>query len=103
MRLKTVEDYLKLHYPVTIIPSEAGGYFAKIEDLPGCMTQAETLQELQEMIEDAKRVWIEIALEIGNHIPLPGERSGIRKPQYKIGRNRLLNVPPFSHGRGRHK
>ncbi len=70
----SVEDYLKLPYTIEVIRDESDGYtgwFAKVEELPGCMTQADTFDELGEMIEDAKRAWIESALEDGVEIPLP--------------------------------
>jgi len=70
----SVEDYLKLPYTIEVVQDESDGYtgwFAKVEELPGCMTQADTFDELGEMIEDAKRAWIESALEDGVKIPLP--------------------------------
>ena len=68
---KPLEYYLNLKYPVTIIPDETGGYVAEIEDLPGCFTQGETLDETYENIEEARRLWIESMYEDGNDIPLP--------------------------------
>lgn len=38
---------------------------AEIPDLRGCITQAETNEDIMGMIEDAKRVWILAALEMG--------------------------------------
>jgi len=70
----SVEDYLKLPYTIEVTRDESEGYtgwFAKVGELPGCMTQADTFDELGEMIEDAKRAWIESALEDGEEIPLP--------------------------------
>jgi antitoxin HicB len=70
----SIEDYLKLPYTIEVIRDESDGYtgwFAKVEELPGCMTQADTFDGLGEMIEDAKRAWIESALEDGVDIPLP--------------------------------
>jgi antitoxin HicB len=70
----SVEDYLKLPYTIEVTKDESEdytGWFAKVEELPGCMTQADTFDELGEMIEDAKRAWIESALEDGAEIPLP--------------------------------
>lgn len=58
-------------YPIVLIPAEEGGYVALIRELPGCMTQGETLEEAIAMIEDAKNQWIEVALEHGDNIPLP--------------------------------
>ncbi len=67
----SVADYLKLPYTIQVTQDESEGYtsqFARVEELPGCMTQADTFDELGEMIEDAKRAWIESALEDGESI-----------------------------------
>ncbi len=75
MKTKTkslkLEDYLKLVYPITLYPEVEGGYTIEIKDLPGCITQGETLEEALEMIEDAKYAWIKVNLELGNSIPVP--------------------------------
>jgi len=72
MAKKTLEYYLKLPYRVEIYPEEDGdGYTAKIPDLPGCMTSADTLDELWAMVEEAKELWLEVALEDGDYIPEP--------------------------------
>ena len=44
---------------------------AVIKDLPGCVTQGEMPDEFMANIEDARKLWIEIAYEYGNEIPLP--------------------------------
>ena len=70
----TVEDYLKLPYTIEIQRDETAefrGWFAAVRELPGCMTQTERFDELEAMIEDAMRAWIEIALEDGKEIPQP--------------------------------
>jgi antitoxin HicB len=75
MKTKTkslkLEDYLKLVYPITLYPEIEGGYTIEIKDLPGCITQGETLEEALEMIEDAKYAWIKVNLELNNPIPVP--------------------------------
>jgi len=71
LKRKPVEYYLNLKYPITIIPSEVGGYVTEIEDLPGCFTQGETLEETYSNIEEARRLWIEVAYEDGQDIPEP--------------------------------
>ncbi len=68
---KDLDFYLNLHYPVTIHPDPASGFVAEIEELPGCMTQGETLEEVFEAIEDAKQCWIEAAFNNGQDVPLP--------------------------------
>lgn len=72
MTEKSIEYYMSLPYRVEIYPEPDGsGYTALIPELPGCMTCADTLEELWSMIEEAKRGWLEISLEDGDHIPEP--------------------------------
>ena len=72
MTKKSIEYYMGLPYKVEVYPDEEGkGYAALIPDLPGCMTSADSLAELWPMIEDAKRLWLEVALEDGIPINEP--------------------------------
>ena len=68
---KPIEYYLDLKYPVTFETAQEGGYFVEIEDLPGCYSQGETIEEAMKMIEEARRLWIEVAYEDDLNIPLP--------------------------------
>jgi len=68
---KPLEFFLSKAYPFVVYPAEEGGYVAEIEELPGCLTQGETLEEIEELIDDARRLWIEAAYETGEEIPLP--------------------------------
>lgn len=64
-------DYcLTLPYTIEVRRDE-DGWFARVKELPGCMSWADTLEELLPMIEDAKRGWIEDALYHGDRIPEP--------------------------------
>jgi antitoxin HicB len=71
IKRKPLEFYLNLKYPVTFEEAPEGGYFVQIEDLPGCYSQGETLEEAAEMIEEARQLWLEVAYEEGMDIPLP--------------------------------
>lgn len=75
MKNKSVEYYLGLPYRTVIYPSPEGGYAVEIPDLPGCVSQGETLQEALEMAEDAKLCWIADALEKGEEVPEPLDES----------------------------
>ncbi len=68
---KDLAYYLSLHYPVVIHADSEGGFVAEIEELLGCMTQGETLEEVFEAIEDARHGWIQAAYYDGQDIPLP--------------------------------
>lgn len=67
---KTIEYYMRLPYRVDIYP-EDDGFTAVVPDLPGCMTCADSLDEVWEMIEEAKELWLQVALEDGSYIPEP--------------------------------
>jgi predicted RNase H-like HicB family nuclease len=67
----SLEYYLNLEYPVTLSPDPEGGYVAQIKDLPGCLSQGETLEEAMTNINEARELWIETVYEVGDEIPLP--------------------------------
>ncbi len=48
-----IEPYQVTKSPISIYPEEEGGYTALITDLPGCMSQGETLEEVIINIEEA--------------------------------------------------
>lgn len=68
---KPLDYYLKLSYPITITCEEDGGYVAEIKSLPGCITQGETAEETLSNIDEARHLWLEVAHEKGDRIPLP--------------------------------
>lgn len=68
---RPIEDYLNTIYPVTVYPDPKGGFVAEIEDLPGCITEGETLDEVFKRIEDVRKAWIEVQYEEGEEIPTP--------------------------------
>ena len=88
---KDLNYYLRLPYSVVLIPAEEGGYAVKIAELPGCLSQGETVEEALAMIEDAKRGWLEVALNEGMDIPEPG-----REEEEYSGRI-LLRAPKSLH------
>lgn len=67
----TLEYYVKLPYTLVITPEESGGFFVKVEELPGCISQGNSIEEAISNIEDAKRVWLKTALERKIETPLP--------------------------------
>ena len=68
---KSLEEYLSLRYSINIIADEESGYVVVFPDLPGCMTQIESLEELVPMANEIRRLWIKTAYEDGQDIPLP--------------------------------
>lgn len=67
---KTIDEYLSLPYTIEIVPDN-GAWFARIKELPGCITEVDEWDEILPAIEDAKRLWIELALERGRPVPEP--------------------------------
>ncbi len=65
--------YLNLKYPVQIVECDEGGYFVKIPDLPGCLSQGETVKEALKNVKEAKELWLESAFEHKAEIPLPAD------------------------------
>ena len=78
IRAKSVDDYLVLPYTIEVVHDPSGeqeGWFAHVVELPGCMTQTETFDELEAMVQDAMRAWIVTALDAGVFVPEPGDES----------------------------
>ena len=68
---KPLDYYLNLQYPLKAIADELGGYVIVFPDLPGCLTQIETIDELPAMSEEVRHLWIEGEYEDGAEIPEP--------------------------------
>lgn len=61
----TVESIEKAFTPV--IHSEDGGYWAEIPAMPGCVTVADTLEELKDNIIEAAQCWLLTAADMENY------------------------------------
>ena len=66
-----VNYYIFFPYSLEVIPSEEGGWVIKAKELLECMTQADTWEEVLDLVRQAKQGWIEVALEFGDPIPEP--------------------------------
>ncbi|HEU5423935.1 MAG TPA: toxin-antitoxin system HicB family antitoxin [Nitrolancea sp.] len=72
---KPLETYLSLEYPFEVRVDPDGGYVVAFPDLPGCMTQVESLDEVGPMAEEIRTLWIETAYDQGLEIPTPSCRE----------------------------
>lgn len=73
MKTKTLNDYLSLPYRMEIIEDKTeGGFTVSFPELPGCLTCGETIEAAVANAADAKKVWLEAALEEGIEIREPG-------------------------------
>lgn len=89
--MKTLNEYMAMSYRMEIVEDkEEGGFVASYPDLPGCITCGETVASTIENALDAKRAWIEAALEEGIEIHEPdsledySKREGISMNQYCV-------------------
>lgn len=64
---------------VSIKSSKDGGYFASIENLPGCITQAETGKELFEMVNDSVYTYLQIPESYQIYMPAFFPPEDVRK------------------------
>ncbi len=91
MKKHTLEYYLSLNYKVELYPDD-GAFVAEIPDLPGCITQGDTMEEAVALINEAKHLWLETAINRGISIQEPknlDEYSG----------KFLLRMPKSLHAR----
>jgi antitoxin HicB len=91
MTKKDLKYYLNLPYKVVFYPAKEGGYVVEIPGLPGCISQGETVEEALEMIQDAKKLWLETAIEDNIEIPKPSK--GVDEYSGKIN----LRMPKSLH------
>ena len=62
--MKTVKELMRLPYKMEITPDpDEGGYVASYPDLPGCITAGDTMEKTLTNAEDAKKAWLEAAIE----------------------------------------
>lgn len=94
---KTVDEYMELPYRLELVEDpDEGGYVASYPDLPGCLTTGETVEEAVENAREAKRAWIEAALEDGAEIWEP-KRPDSYSGQFKIRMPRSLHRSLAEH------
>lgn len=97
--MKTLNDYLAMPYRMEIVEDkDEGGYVASYPELPGCITCGETIENAVTNALDAKKAWIEAALEDGLEIHEPDslqEYSG----QFKLRMPRSLHRSLAEHSK----
>jgi predicted RNase H-like HicB family nuclease len=68
---KTAEYYASLPYTIELRNTPDEGWFARVRELPGCMSQGETADDAVANIQEAMHLWLEVSLEQGDAIPEP--------------------------------
>lgn len=68
---------MRLVYPAIFYPCEEGGYSVGVPDLPGCVTEGDTLAEAIFLGEDAASGWVLGELEEGRAVPPASQINSI--------------------------
>ena len=83
-----IEEYLDLPYSRVVIPDKATEtYTAYIQEFPGCIAQADTVEDAYSQLENVAYCWIDSALSLGQTIPPPfsvneyGGKIALRLPK----------------------
>ena len=95
--MKTLNEYLALPYRMELVKDpDEGGFVVSFPDLPGCITCGETEEEAVKNALDAKKVWLEAALEDGLAIPAPDSLEAY-SGQFKLRLPRSLHRSLAEH------
>ncbi|MEY8310074.1 type II toxin-antitoxin system HicB family antitoxin [Erysipelotrichaceae bacterium 51-3] len=97
--MKTIDEYMRLPYRLEIVPDpDEGGYVAHYPDLPGCITVGETLESAVLNAADAKKAWLEAALEDGVKIAEPASLDNY-SGQFKLRLPKSLHRSLAEHSK----
>ena len=78
---------MKYIYTALFTPIEDGsGYYAKVPDLPGCITTGNSLSDAIDQITDAMSAWLVVAEDEGEPILAPFEKMFL----FQVGWSVLL-------------
>jgi len=83
---------MKLIYPACFYPCEEGGYTVIFPDLPGCITEGDTLTDAIDMAIDAASGWLLDEVENNKLIPKASDIKQIVPDEYENGFVTLIGV-----------
>lgn len=83
---------MKLVYPACFYPCEEGGYTVIFPDLPGCVTEGDTLSEAMDMAVDAASGWLLDSIENNEQIPQASDIKSIVADEYENGFVSLVSI-----------
>ena len=96
---KTLNDYMEMPYKMEIVEDlEEGGFVVSYPDLPGCITCGETIEMAIANANDAKKAWLQAALEDGYEISEPNSLESY-SGQFKLRMPRSLHRSLAEHSR----
>lgn len=77
---------MKCQYTVVLLPEppEEGGYTVVVPALPGCVTQAETVDEALAMAKEVIELYVAEAQERNNYIPVETGRPTVTSVEVDV-------------------
>lgn len=70
--MKTIDYYLQLPYRMELVEDkDEGGYVVSFPDLKGCISSGATVESAVANVNEAKREWLQAAIEDGYEIAEP--------------------------------
>ncbi len=93
---------MKLVYPALFSPWDEGdGYTVEFPDLPGCVTEGDSLADAMEMAQDAASGWVLGELEDGNPIPKASSPTSIPHGDDEFLSVVVLNMDVYAEKHGK--
>lgn len=97
--MKTLNDYFAMNYRMEIVEDkDEGGFVVSFPELPGCITCGETVESAVANALDAKKAWLEAALEDGIEIHEPDSLEDY-SGQFKLRIPRSLHRSLAEHSK----
>jgi len=97
--MKTLSDYMKMSYRMEIVEDkDESGFVVSYPELPGCITCGETIEAAVANARDAKKEWLEAALEQGIKIQEPDDLVDY-SGQFKLRIPRSLHKSLAEHSK----
>ena len=88
--MKTLNDYFAMNYCMEIVEDkDEGGFVVSFPELPGCITCGETVESAVANALDAKKAWLEAAMEDGIEIHEP------RSEERRVGKECRSRWSPY--------
>ena len=95
--MKTLNEYMAMSYRMEIVEDkDEGGFVVTYPDLPGCITCGETIESAVKNALDAKKAWIEAAIDEGIEIREPDSLEAY-SGQFKLRIPRSLHRDLAEH------
>jgi len=72
----TINDYMELPYNIVlrhVVDDSGSYYFAKVQELDGCMSDGRTADEAYANVREAMEGWLETKIEAGLIPPTPAD------------------------------